>query len=1003
MTAPHAVNSLQPIQAYLSHSYRAEDRNVNLFFWRLFSQHKFFFTVDPKSERTFIPHLERMVRLSDCFIAIVTRRFETRNTIGNIRLPQPQLVLTHSPYIEFENRLSIRSHKPRLVFVESELDANLFGPPSEVVVFERDTLEKRKHLYEERVQEFANMVRDYKQYTDRLPQRTRKAGLLLGSEHDGVYSSEVHDLIKEALRVGGYTVTMLSPHVKDDQAFIRQLSELELLVSEVREPYVNPTALAFVHAHFVPTIRICYLKRGERNATLPDFLTTGYHMGDIVPVVTWHNPDELVWELVQHAQKFQQSRMLLDTFDEGQRYFLSAGRRDTRVFISNAHTLNDLALELVKGFQTVNIQFFQYQSSLRIGSTWQDELERELKECNVFIALISEEYHNSQWCRYELETAFKRWQNDECVILPYLITQTRLPEIIKDHIQCAFMHTLQTSDIVKDIVNTVDEYLTVIEQTSPLTLDRVGEFDRALDSITQTTSDHEFMAAVAQTIACLAQDLAIKPHKQAAPQLQHGICRVDVNAQGVFDGLINFPDTMPFFFLRAEPDLDELKKQLMSHSFGLVIAPDMIADAQPLRHLLETQLRQVHACDVAVLKHITLKGIMRSANVDAAFRRAILSRVNILNYTPFIVTGATPERVFFGREAELRTITEQAGRASYALIGGRRIGKTSTLTRLHRSRLPDAGYRVLYHDASTTPTYEALMDAPVRDWQPEPPHVPPLRFRDLLREPPTDKPLVLLIDEADSLVASDQANGWRLFNQLRALANGGCAQVVLSGARTLWGALHNSSGPLFNFTNELLIGRLAFANVAELVTQPMRQMEITLEDESSIVQRIWDVTSGHPNIVQRLCRKLIGHIAEREPRRIALSDVEAVVTETDFVRQDFLATYLSQASVLEHLCVLVMASQLQARTLKTLYETLMYLDLDVTLNQIDDTLESLVSLRNILRHTPQGYEFDVAAFPKIVAQLPRLSDLIELRREIYASAGDIDPETAPPELRGKLW
>jgi hypothetical protein len=501
----------------------------------------------------------------------------------------------------------------------------------------------------------------------------------------------------------------------------------------------------------------------------------------------------------------------------------------------------------------------------------------------------------------------------------------------------------------------------------------------------------------------MAQDLAIKPHKQAPPQLSHDICRVDVNVQGVFDGLTNFPEVVPFFFLRAEPDLDELKRQLVNHPIALLLAPDMIADLQPLRQLLESQLRRVHACDVVPLKHITLKGIMRSIDVNAAFRRAVLSRVNVLNYTPFVVTGATPERVFFGREAELRTIAEQAGRASYALIGGRRIGKTSTLTRLHRSRLPDAGYRVLYHDSSTTPTYEALMEAPARDWQPEPPRSAPLRFRDLLRDPPTDKPLVLLIDEADSLVSSDQANGWPLFNQLRALANGGRAQVVLSGARTLWGAIRNSSGPLFNFTNEMLIGRLAFPNVAELVTQPMRQMEITLEDESGIVQRVWEITSGHPNVVQRLCRRLIANIADHDPRRIALHDVEAVIVETDFVRQDFLATYLSQASVLEHLCALVMAANEQLRTLKGVHETLLYAGVDVTLNQVDDTLESLVNLRNILRHTPQGYDFDVAAFPTIVSHLPRLSDLIELRREIFVSAGDIDPESAPPELRGKLW
>ncbi|HQF63881.1 MAG TPA: hypothetical protein PLT26_15380 [Anaerolineaceae bacterium] len=66
----------QEIQAYFSHSYRAEDRKINLFFWKLFSEENFFFTVDPKSEKLIVSHLEQMLVKSDCFIAVVTRRLE---------------------------------------------------------------------------------------------------------------------------------------------------------------------------------------------------------------------------------------------------------------------------------------------------------------------------------------------------------------------------------------------------------------------------------------------------------------------------------------------------------------------------------------------------------------------------------------------------------------------------------------------------------------------------------------------------------------------------------------------------------------------------------------------------------------------------------------------------------------------------------------------------------------------------------------------------------------
>jgi hypothetical protein len=52
--------------AYFSHSYRAEDREVNSFFWDLFSEAGYFFTVDPESNVFSIPYLESMMMRSNC-------------------------------------------------------------------------------------------------------------------------------------------------------------------------------------------------------------------------------------------------------------------------------------------------------------------------------------------------------------------------------------------------------------------------------------------------------------------------------------------------------------------------------------------------------------------------------------------------------------------------------------------------------------------------------------------------------------------------------------------------------------------------------------------------------------------------------------------------------------------------------------------------------------------------------------------------------------------------
>jgi len=341
--------------------------------------------------------------------------------------------------------------------------------------------------------------------------------------------------------------------------------------------------------------------------------------------------------------------------------------------------------------------------------------------------------------------------------------------------------------------------------------------------------------------------------------------------------------------------------------------------------------------------------------------------------------------MFFGRESEMRKIAEFIASNSYVLIAGRRFGKSSVLLRLHHAYLPAAGFRTIYHDCSITPTSQAFLSATIRDWRPESPSALPVTFYDLLQSSPDDKPLVLLLDEADKLVPADSANNWPLFNALRALANSGRAQVVLSGERTLRDALRDPKSPLFNFANEMLLGPLDYRAVEELVTRPMKQLEIELVDEKAIVDHIWAFTSGHPNVVQRLCRRLIERLNEQGTRRITLDDVNTVIEDPAFQRDDFLSTYWEAATSLEKIISLLMADDEGVRTLRMVRQVLAErCNLHPKAREVDDALQRLVDLRSILKRTPTGYEFAVEAFPRVVAGTMTLEDMLEVLVEDYA-------------------
>lgn len=380
-------------------------------------------------------------------------------------------------------------------------------------------------------------------------------------------------------------------------------------------------------------------------------------------------------------------------------------------------------------------------------------------------------------------------------------------------------------------------------------------------------------------------------------------------------------------------------------------------------------------------------------------QQPISEQIDLTIMAPYIITGPTPTHFFFGREPMLHEITQHLTHTSYLIIGGRRIGKTSIINHLHLVHLPAAGFRSIYHDCSTTPGYESFLKANVIEGKPGLSLETSISFRTLFQSLPNDRPLALLLDEADKLVPTDRKDGWPIFNMLRALVNSGQAHIILSGERMLREAMKENSSPLYNFGSEILVGRLKWGDVEKLVTQPMKDLEINLIDEKTIVDYIWNFSSGHPNVVQRLCRRLIELLNERSRRLITLDDVEEIVEDPKFQRDDFLSIYWDNATLIERILSLLLAkvNQQPYRLLdiRHLLDTQLKL---VDPNgqkpsgiEIDAALSRLVDLRSILDNTQQGYIFAISAFPRVIARpnVITVDDLLDIYSEAYHKYGDL--------------
>ena len=208
--------------------------------------------------------------------------------------------------------------------------------------------------------------------------------------------------------------------------FCLELDKYDFLIMEVRESLHVPWLAGYVLGRAIPSIKVCYVAPGEPRdlGGLPSIVSRHKpEHTDEEPVIFWQETEELFEGVTKHVSKFNTERIEFHTKEDGIRYFSRAGRRKAKVFISNATVSNVLVQKLIVQLQLESIDFFHYQvkDAIPIGDRWLPELERQIEETGIFIALITTTFLQSSWCIYELQAARKREAEGKLRIHPYLL------------------------------------------------------------------------------------------------------------------------------------------------------------------------------------------------------------------------------------------------------------------------------------------------------------------------------------------------------------------------------------------------------------------------------------------------------------------------------------------------------------------------------------------------------------------------------------------------------
>jgi hypothetical protein len=350
--------------------------------------------------------------------------------------------------------------------------------------------------------------------------------------------------------------------------------------------------------------------------------------------------------------------------------------------------------------------------------------------------------------------------------------------------------------------------------------------------------------------------------------------------------------------------------------------------------------------------------------------------------TPYETSKPVTGSRFFGREFEVRRIL-QGGDSNFAIMGIRRIGKTSLMREVERqlreqaqsSGDENAQQRILFMDCSAISSHESFIQEVVRKLRPQEltrltSKQYPIYFPDFLNRMAHryGGPLVFFLDEFDKLLLWHYEDD-TLLNALRASSNQGHARFVVGGFREVMAAFSNLDSPLYNFARPIRLKEFSRDQTAAMVVNPLENLRVRFERRNDVVDRIYDETAGQPNLIQFYCSILVEQLDRSKTRVISPESLFDVYDNEDF-RAFVLSTFMDNTTHLEKAIVFALMADHGAEQpfgVDSIDALLEKRYISVSLNDLDHACRNL-ELAGTFTSRGRQYRFATPVFPRMLAE-----------------------------------
>jgi hypothetical protein len=462
---------------------------------------------------------------------------------------------------------------------------------------------------------------------------------------------------------------------------------------------------------------------------------------------------------------------------------------------------------------------------------------------------------------------------------------------------------------------------------------------------------------------------------------------------------LRFSDRSPVIWV-SQSDLAALSAHELAQSLAEALRARSLEDRYPILLVegpgAELQSRLKTALVPASVLDVDGQAAVRdSRRPSGELLERVSCQFDLGSLAPYETSKPVTGSRFFGREVEVRRI-HQSPESNIAIIGIRRIGKTSLMREVER-QLRDqalesgddaAQDRIQFMDCSALSSPEDFVREVVRRLRAQElsrlsNRQYPIYFPDFLKRMAqrTGGRLVFFLDEFDKVLAWHHKDDF-LLNALRASSIAGDTRFIVGGFRDVMRASSDLNSPLYNFARPLLLKEFSREQTAIMVLGPLESLGVRFERRNEVVNRIYDETAGQPNLIQFYCSILVEELDRASSRTISPESLFPVY-DNEVFRAFVLSTFMDNTTNLEKAIVFAILAVLGpegAFSLEDVDEVLQEHGLQMPLSDLDHACQNL-TLAGTFAARGRQYRFATPVFPRMLAESYDVSFLFRKVRQ----------------------